>query len=70
MTFPEVTDLDDETLLSLIHATDGALSLRDLHAALLAEQDDRVEAADYAASRSPYDAECQRADDAWSEGGL
>ena len=41
-----------------------------LHAALLAEQDDRVEAADYAASRSPYDAECQRADDAWSEGGL
>jgi hypothetical protein len=43
VTFPDATTIDDETLLHLIHITDGAMSLRDYHAALLSEQDDRDE---------------------------
>ena len=64
MTLPDVTLLSNEALDRLIDQTDGALSLRDLHAAALDERDQR----EYEASRSAEDEACQRADDAATEG--
>lgn len=49
MTFPDVTTLTDAALKRLIRTTDGSLSLRDYHAALLSELDDREEAREAAA---------------------
>lgn len=65
MTFPDVTTLTDAALSRLIHATDGSLSLRDYHAALLDEQDER----EYEASRCAEDDACQRGDDDATESG-
>jgi hypothetical protein len=65
MTLPDVTLLSDEALDRLIDQTDGALSLRDLHAALLDEQDER----EYEASRCAEDDACQRGDDDATESG-
>lgn len=65
MHLPDPTLLSDEALARLIALTGGALSLRDLHGALLDEQDQR----DYEASRCAEDEACQRGDDDATEGG-